>query len=381
MAGEPTTYGSPIVADHLPEADAWVVTRLREAGAVIVGKTNTHEFALGGITPPTRNPFDLERIPGGSSGGSAAAIAAGSALLSIGSDTGGSIRIPASFCGVAGLKPTYGLVGRSGVFPEAWSLDHLGPITRHVEDAAVLLAAIAGHDPRDHATAPGPLPDYVGALARGAEGLRVGVPANHFFDRLEPAVESAVRAAIEHLAALGARVEEVAFPGLPEIFGAYWALDIAEVAANHRRLYPDHVEDYLPDTRLFVECGSFVDVTTYLDARRMRSRLLSDVLDALDGVDLLAVPTQPIVAPPVGATTVTIGGETEDVLLAEIRFDAPFNYLGLPALSIACGYDPGGLPVGLQVVGKPFEEADVLRLGHAYQTTTPCLERLLEPRP
>ena len=162
-----------------------MVRRLKDAGAVIVGKTNTHEFALGGVTPPTRNPFDLARIPGGSSGGSAAAIAAGSALLALGSDTGGSIRIPASFCGTVGLKPSYGLVSRVGVFPEAWSLDHIGPITRYVEDAAVLLGVIAGYDPADHTTIKRPIPDYVAELDRGIAGLRVGVPTNHFYEAID----------------------------------------------------------------------------------------------------------------------------------------------------------------------------------------------------
>jgi aspartyl-tRNA(Asn)/glutamyl-tRNA(Gln) amidotransferase subunit A len=379
VGGEPTTYGSSIFEGHLPQEDANVVRRLKDAGAVIVGKTNTHEFALGGITPPTRNPFDLERIPGGSSGGSAAAIAAGSALLAIGSDTGGSIRIPSSFCGVAGLKPTYGLVSRTGVFPESWSLDHVGPIARHVEDAALLLSAIAGHDPRDHTTAKTPVPDYAAALDHGADGLRVGVPTNHFFDDLSGDVSSAVRAAIDHLAASGLRVEEVVIPSIDEILGAYWALDLAEIAANHRRLYVDHVHDYLPDTRLLIECGFFVESTTYIDARRMRPHLLATVLDAIDDVDVLALPAQPMVAPHVGATLAAIDDHSEDLLLAMIRLDAPFNLLGLPALSVCCGYDPTGLPIGLQIVGKPYEEAYVLRVAHAYQTSTPWRERLLTP--
>jgi aspartyl-tRNA(Asn)/glutamyl-tRNA(Gln) amidotransferase subunit A len=379
MKGGPTTYGSPIFKDHVPKEDAAVVQRLRDAGAVIVGKTNTHEFALGGITPPTRNPFGLDRIPGGSSGGSAAAVAAGSALLSLGSDTGGSIRIPASFCGVVGLKPSYGLVSRVGVFPECWSLDHVGPITRHVEDAAVLLGAIAGYDSRDHTTTQMDLPDYVAELERGTSELRVGVPGNHFFDNVSGEVASAVRAAIEHLASSGVHVEEIAFPSIDEILGAYWALDLGEIATNHRRIYADHADDYLPDTRLFIECGFFVDVTTYIDARRMRPRLLSQVLDAMEGVDVLAVPSQPMVAPRIGDTVVTFGDYEEDMLFAMVRLGAPFNLTGMPALSVGCGYDGAGLPIGLQIVGKPYEDAAVLRLAHAYQTSTPWLDRLLTP--
>jgi aspartyl-tRNA(Asn)/glutamyl-tRNA(Gln) amidotransferase subunit A len=379
MKGEPTTYGSPIFRDHLPTHDATVVKRLRSAGAVIVGKTNTHEFALGGVTPPTRNPYDLSRIPGGSSGGSAAAIAAGSALLTIGSDTGGSIRIPASYCGTVGLKPTYGLVSRVGVFPESWSLDHLGPITRHVEDAALLLGAIAGHDPGDPASPQTAVPDYLEELGGDVSGMRVGVPTNHFFDDLDPEVEAAVRAAIEHLETCGMTVRELEFPCIDEILGAYTALDLSEIATNHQRIYREHADEYLPDTKLFIEMGFFVPVTTYIDALRARPRLLTRVLDAMSEIDVLAVPSQPIVAPKVGASTATINGHEEDLLYAMIRMLAPFNLTGLPALSICCGYSADGLPIGLQLVGKLYEEPIVLRVAHAYQTTTPWLDRLLTP--
>lgn len=374
-----TTYGSPIFKDHVPKEDAAVVVRLKEAGAVIVGKTNTHEFALGGITPPTRNPYDLSRIPGGSSGGSAAAIAAGSALLTLGSDTGGSIRIPASYCGVVGLKPTYGRVSRVGVFPESWSLDHVGPITRHVEDCALLLQAIAGYDPDDQATVEGELPDYTRGLDGDVEGLKVGVPTNHFFDDLDREVHAAVSAAIKHLEVLGMRTEEVSFPAVNEILGAYTALDLAEVAANHRRIYPEHSHEYLPDTKAFIEAGYLLSATTYIDALRARPRLLGQVLDATRGVDVLAVPSQPIVAPKVGDTVAVIDGHREDLLLAMVRLMAPFNLTGLPALSVCCGYNSRGLPIGLQIVGKPFDEATVLRVGHAYQISTPWRERLYKP--
>jgi aspartyl-tRNA(Asn)/glutamyl-tRNA(Gln) amidotransferase subunit A len=368
-AGVPTTYGSPIFADHVPTADATVVTKLKEAGAVIVGKTNTHEFALGGVTPPTRNPHSLDRIPGGSSGGSAAAIAAGSALLAVGSDTGGSIRIPASYCGVVGLKPSYGLISRAGVFPESWSLDHLGPVTRSVEDAAVLLAGLAGHDPADHTTADDPLPDYLAELERGAEGLRVGVPANHFFDDLDEQVEAAVRAAIERLARLGLQIEEIRFPKPEELLGAHTAIDLVEIAANHRRIYAGSADAYLPDTKLLIEAGFFVPAHTYVDALRARPALLAEVLEAMADVDVLVTPSQPIVAPEVGATTADVNGASEDLLGAMVRLLAPFNLLGLPALSVPCGVDRDGLPIGLQLVGKPFAESTVLRVGQAVEAS------------
>jgi aspartyl-tRNA(Asn)/glutamyl-tRNA(Gln) amidotransferase subunit A len=381
VEGVTTTYGSAIFKDHVPAADATVVTRLRQAGAVIVGKTNTHEFALGGVTPPTRNPFDLDRIPGGSSGGSAAAIAAGSALLSLGSDTGGSIRIPASYCGVIGLKPTYGLVSRTGVFPESWSLDHIGPITRHVDDAAMLLSAIAGHDPSDHTTpqttpTPG---QYSATIGQGAHGLTVGIPTNHFFDDLEPEVDNSVRGAISHLETQGATIEEVALPDLPEILGAHTAIDLAEITTNHRRLYAHHANEYRSDSKRFIESGFYVHVTTYIDALRARPRLLTHTLEAMRHVDMVATPSQPIAAPRIGEETATINGVQQDLLFAMVRLLAPFNLTGLPALSICCGHTPGRLPIGLQLVGKPYQEATLLSAAHSYQTSTPWLETLTRP--
>jgi len=371
-----TTYGSRIFADNVPDADATVVTRLRDAGAVIVGKTNTHEFALGGITPPTRNPFDLDRIPGGSSGGSAAAIAAGSAVVSLGSDTGGSIRIPASYCGVVGLKPTYGLVSRVGVFPESWSLDHVGPITRYVEDAAYLLGVIAGPDPRDHTTAGTVAPDYVAELEKGAAGLRVGVPRNHFFDDVDEEVATAVRSAVQVLAVGGVEVEELDFPKPDELLAAHTAIDLGEIASNHRRLYAVHAEKYQPDTKMLIEAGFFLHAFTYVDSLRSRPQLLREVVGAMGSVDALAVPTQPIVAPRIGETAVMIGGQEHDLYFAMVRLLAVFNFTGQPALSVCCGFDSRKLPIGLQLVGRPFADATVLRLGQAYESATDWLERL-----
>jgi aspartyl-tRNA(Asn)/glutamyl-tRNA(Gln) amidotransferase subunit A len=374
--GVRTTYGSRIFANNVPNADATVVRRLREAGAVVVGKTNTHEFALGGITPPTRNPFDLERIPGGSSGGSAAAIAAGSAVISLGSDTGGSIRIPASYCGVVGLKPTYGLVSRTGVFPESWSLDHVGPVTRYVEDAAVLLAAIAGPDTNDPTTTGITAPDYVAALEAGASGLRVGVPRNHFFEDVDDQVAAAVRAAIDVLASEGIEVEEVEFPRPDELLGAHTAIDLGEIASNHRRLYAEHAEKYQPDTKMLIEAGFFVRASTYVDSLRSRAGLLREVVDAMGSVDALLVPTQPIVAPKAGETNVRIGDREHDLYFVMVRLLAPFNLTGQPALSICCGFDNRNLPIGLQIVGRPFEDATVLRIAHAYESATDWVNRL-----
>ncbi len=378
--GVVTTYGSPIFKAHVPAADATVVTKLKDAGAVIVGKTNTHEFALGGITPPTRNPHSLNRIPGGSSGGSAAAVAAGSALLAVGSDTGGSIRIPASYCGVVGMKPSYGLISRAGVFPESWSLDHLGPITRFVEDAAVLLGVLAGQDPADHTTIRGAAPDYTNALTASVDGLRVGIPSNHFFDDVDSTVETSVRSAVDELRELGMIVREIDFPNVSELLGAHTAIDLAEIAANHRRIYATHADEYLVETKQLIEAGFFVPAHTYIDALRARPRLLGDLLEAMSDVDVVATPTQPIVAPEVGASVAAINAKEEDLLFAMVRLLAPFNLLGLPAVSLPCGQNSEGLPIGLQLVGKPFDEPTVLRVAHHFEQSGSLREDIVPVR-
>lgn len=379
-----TTYGSSIFGEHLPERDATVVTRLREAGAVLVGKTNTHEFALGAETPPTRNPFDADRIPGGSSGGSAVAVAAGSAFLALGTDTGGSIRIPASFCGVVGLKPTYGLVSRTGVFPESWSLDHIGPITRYAEDAAAVLEVLVGYDEADTSTSRGTSVDFLSGIDRGADGVRLGLPVNYFFEHLQPDVESSVSAAIEALTRLGAVTREVTVPYVPEIIGAHAAIDLAEIAAHHRRLYLDEWDKYLPESLVWLESGLSVRATTYIDAQRARPGLITAVLDELRDVDVLVVPTQPATAPlrePFKAgVPLDFGDFEEDPTSAMVRFTAPFNYLGLPSVTVSCGYDSNGQPIGLQLIGKPFADALVLQVAQAYQSVTTWLDGLPDGR-
>ena len=376
-AGTQTTYGSPIFRNYTPREDASVVTKLRNAGALILGKTNTHEFALGATTPPTRNPFDLDRIPGGSSGGSAAAVASGSALATLGTDTGGSIRIPASHCGVVGLKPTFGLVGRSGVFPESWSLDHVGPIVRHVEDAAVLLNTIAGFDPRDPASRDAKPPDFLVGIDGGLEGIRVGVPANCFFEGLDHSVASATRGAVQHLATCGATICEVTFPKVEEIFATFSVIDMAETASNHRRMFSSHADQYLPGSRAAVEAGLLVSAATYIDALRARPSLVRAVLEAMNDVDVVVTPTQPMLAPEAGTDIAIINGNEEDLLTEAMRLVAGFNLTGQPAISVCCGFGPGNLPIGLQVVGKPFRDDVVLRVAHTYQVTTAWLEPLL----
>ncbi|HKM76648.1 MAG TPA: amidase [Candidatus Bathyarchaeia archaeon] len=367
--GITTTAGSKLLSDYVPLEDATVVKRLKSAGAIILGKTNTHEFALGGVTPPTLNPWNTAHIPGGSSGGSAAATATGSALISLGSDTGGSIRIPASYCGVVGLKPTYGRVSKAGVFPEAWSLDHVGPIAKTVRDCAMLMNVISGRDMRDPTTSTMRVPDYTSLLNGEIDGVKIGIPENYFFDRVEEGVKRCVSSALKVFEGLGATIEYFNFPLIDEIMGAYTIIDSAEVAALHNRHFRENAEHYQPEVRAYIETGFFLTATQYIDAQRIRGQVLAKILDLFNHVNVIVTPAQPMVAPKVGATSVVIDGVAEDPLIAMVRFAAPFNLTGLPAVSIPCGFS-SGLPAGLQIVGQLFDEISVLRIAEAYERVT-----------
>jgi aspartyl-tRNA(Asn)/glutamyl-tRNA(Gln) amidotransferase subunit A len=364
----PTTAGTVAPGVSFPLRDSAVAARLRAAGAVLLGKTRTHEFAWGNVTPPTRNPWDTARIPGGSSGGSGAAVAARLCPAAMGSDTGGSIRIPASLSGTVGLKPTFGRVSRDGIVPHSWSLDHAGPLTLTTAAAALLLNAIAGPDPNDPGAADEPVPDYTAALGQPVAGLRLGVCRNHFFDRNEPDVEAAVEQAIRDLAEAGATVRELRLPNLQYGLGAIFAIELASSTAYHdEALRARRTEHYQPDVRTLVEIGRFVTAPDYLKAEQLRRVLMADFRRAFQEVDLLIAPTTPLTAWKVGEWTVAIGGEDESVLAASWRLTYPFNLAGLPAISLPCGFDRQGLPIGLQIAGKPFDELTVLRAAHAYE--------------
>jgi aspartyl-tRNA(Asn)/glutamyl-tRNA(Gln) amidotransferase subunit A len=369
--GVPTRNGSQVFADRMPGRDATAWVRLREAGAVLLGKTTMSEAAWGVDFPPVRNPWDVGRNPGLSSGGSGAAVAAGLCYMAMGSDTGGSIRIPAGLSGVVGLKPTYGRAPRTGVMPHTWSLDHVGPLTRRVEDAALTLGVIAGHDPSDPGSADLPVGDYSGGLKRGLRGLRVGVPREHFWDRTEGRVEPVVRQALRDLEAAGARVEEVSIPHMAGALGAILVTEMASVTAWHDRYLrqPDRRAGYTPEVRSLLDAGKLVFATDFLKAQRLRRVLVDEVRAAFRGVDALATPTLPLCAWEVAQSHVQIAGQPEHVLHACWRFTYPWNLTGLPALSVPCGF-ADGLPVGLQLVGRPFDEATVLRVGHGYQEAT-----------
>jgi aspartyl-tRNA(Asn)/glutamyl-tRNA(Gln) amidotransferase subunit A len=368
-AGVATTSSSKVRADYIPTQDSAVVEKLFAAGSVMVGKTHTHEFAFGAVTPTTRNPWDLDRMPGGSSGGSGAAVAAGECFLGMGSDTGGSIRIPASVCGTVGLKPTYGRVSRRGVASLSWSLDHVGPLTRTVADAALVMNAIAGYDRADPASVDVPVPDFTATL--DVAGLTIGVPTNYYTERLDPEVAAAVSAAIAVLVEQGARTREIEIPLPQYVLPTEWAIMLPEASAYHQEMLRDKADLYTEDVRLFLEVGELVLATDYIKALRARTLIQQRWRDMFADIDVLIAPTLTTPALPVDDPQVTWpDGSTESATDSYVRFSAPANVTGLPALSVPCGFTGTGLPVGMQIIGKPFAEPLLLGVGQAYESAT-----------
>lgn len=373
-----TTCGSKILANWVPDEDATIVVKFREAGAVLLGKLNMHEFAYGpeGFNPHygmPQNPWDKAnpRYPGGSSSGSGVAVAAALCAGAIGTDTGGSIRIPASLCGIAGIKPTYGRVSRYGIVPLSWSMDHAGPMTRTVADSALMLQAMAGYDPKDASSSPIPVPNYLGDLEKGVKGLRVGIPKGGFFEALDPEVGEAVHAAIGVLRKLGARVGEVSLPHIHHTPGVSFAIVSTEAVAYHEPYLKTRAHEYGEDVRARLLTGQFVLATQYLKAQRARTLLRQEVETALRKVDVMVLPTTPIPAPKVDLESVTLGGESYDIRSTLTRLTRLANVTGHPALSVPCGFTSERLPIGLQILGRAFDEATVLRVGHAYERATP----------
>ena len=388
-----TTCGSKILERFVPPYDATVVARLFAAGAVLLGKLNMDEFAMGSSTEhsaffTTHNPWDLARVPGGSSGGAAAAVAAGLAPLSLGTDTGGSIRQPAAFSGVLGMKPTYGRVSRYGLIAFASSLDQIGPFARDAEDAALLLGAIAGADPMDATAIDVPVPDYRAALGQGIEGLRLGVPAEYFMDGMDPEVEQAVRAAIATLEKLGARTEPVSLPHTEYGLAAYYVIAPAEASSNLARydgvkygLRASGARDLIAmysktraagfgaEVKRRVMLGTYVLSAGYYDAyygqaQKVRTLVRRDFDEAFARVDLIVAPTTPGVAFKMGEKADPLQMYLNDI------FTIPVNLAGLPGVSIPGGFTRAGLPIGLQLIAPAFDEATLLRAAHAYQTVT-----------
>ncbi len=366
-----TTAGSKVYENYVPEVNATVAERLAAAGAVLMGKLNMHELAYG-ITSANphfgavRNPWNPQHSPGGSSGGSGAAVATNMVFMAMGSDTGGSIRIPASFCGTVGLKPTYGRVSRSGVLPLGFSLDHVGPLTRTVRDAALALNAIAGHDPLDPTSSRRPVVDYVPAEDCSIRGVRIGFPESFFFEHLDEDVESAVRGTIARAESLGAVVKPVRLPDMTALNAVARIVLLAEASAVAAS-YPEDRSLYGADVRALLDQGRLVPAADYINAQRLRRKMRREFNQVWKEVDCLMTPATPNPAPRVGDTTVRLGGRDEDVRLASTRLVRGVNALGFPALSLPCGLSAAGLPVGLQIIGAAFEEALLLRIGAALE--------------
>ncbi|HLK47733.1 MAG TPA: amidase [Bryobacteraceae bacterium] len=365
--GVRTTCGSKLYENFVPDRDAAVVEKLDAAGAVSLGKLNMHELAFG-ITSTNphfgavRNPWDPERIPGGSSGGSGAAVAAAMVFMATGSDTGGSIRIPASFCGTVGLKPTYGRVSRFGALPLVFSMDHMGPLTRAVRDAAIVLNVIAGFDSRDPASARQPAPDFVPIAGCSIRGLRIGVPEAYFFERLDGEVESAVHGALKRVEELGAVLVPVRLPDMAALNAASLVIQYSEVAAMLEPRVGDR-RQFGSDVMALIDMGRLLPATDYVNAQRLRRQAQLDFRRVWRQADCLMTPTTAITAARIGETVVPLGGRPEEVRAAATRFMRIFNLLGLPALSLPCGLTKAGLPIGVQVIGPPFDESLILRVG------------------
>jgi aspartyl-tRNA(Asn)/glutamyl-tRNA(Gln) amidotransferase subunit A len=368
--GVKTTAGSRVRESYIPDKDATVVRRLREAGAVILGKVTTHEFAFGFDSRPTRNAWNLDHIPSGSSGGSGAAIAAGLCFAATGSDTGGSIRAPAAANGIAGIKPTYGRVSKAGVAVLSWSLDHAGPLARTVRDLAILLNAMAGQDVLDPHTKDVAVPDYTAALTGDIRDVKFGVPTNYFFEDVRPEVADAVAKAVEHLESLGAKAVPVEISDLDGVLDCMLAITMSEASTYHQTSLRRAPELFTDETRLLLETGEMIPATTYINAQRARAAIKAAFRQALRDVDVLVTPTQPSTALKIGQSVSRIGSREESVFGVSARFCAPFNISGLPSASVPCGISADGLPIGLQIVGKPFDETTVLKVADAYERHT-----------
>jgi len=362
-----TTGGSALFAEWVPDQESTAVRRWREAGTVLLGKLITHEFAFGiqfpgHRFPAARNPWNLDHVPGGSSSGSGAALAAGLVAGATGSDTGGSIRGPAAFCGIVGLKPTYGRVSRAGVMTLSWTLDHTGPMARTVEDCAYLLQAMAGHDVADPASSTVPVGDYLAPLRRGVGGVRIGVPRNYFFEGVDAEIQRAFEEAVETLRRLGAEVRDVRIPSLHAAH-SFLLILMAEAFAYHERDLRERPELYGEVLRERLLAGALVTASEYTQAQRIRSEICRETAEVLREVDVLATPTTPK-----PATSFAVAHDPE--LGFPKSNMAPFNLTGLPTLALPCGFSASGLPLSFQLSGRPFEEGAVLRVGHAYEQAT-----------
>lgn len=398
IRGQETTCASKILKGHVPPYDATVIEKLKNTGATIFGQCNMDEFAFGSSSEsssygPVRNPWDLERVPGGSSGGSAAAVAADMTIAALGSDTGGSIRQPAAFCGVVGLKPTYGRVSRYGLIAFGSSFDQIGPITKTVEDSAILMNVLAGHDERDSTSAPNSVPDYTKALRRDVKGLKVGLPKEYFIEGIDPEIEKSVRGAAEVLKKLGAQIKEVTLPHTPHSVAVYYIVAVAEASSNLGRFdgveyglrassstlrdlyFETRDQGFGQEAKRRILLGTFVLSAGYYEAyylkgQKARTLIREDFNKAFQEVDVILTPTSP--TPPF-----KIGEKADDPLamyLSDI-FTIPVNLAGIPAMSLPCGFTRSGLPIGMQLMARPFDEETVFRAAYTYEQETGWYKR------
>ena len=378
-----TTVGTNVLANHVPTEDAFAVSRCQEAGAIILGKENMEEFAAGSTSnnPHYRavhNPWDLDKIPGGSSGGGGANVAACVTFASLGTDLGGSVRGPANFCGVVGLKQTFGRVSQRGLMVTSFNGDHIGPITRSVRDSALVLQTIAGYDPLDPSTVPVPVPDYTASLDNRLNGLKMGIPTNHYFDLVDPEVEAAVRQAINALAELGVEAREVAIPTM-EYAGALRIAGMADSVVTHEPYIDQGRDDYGPNVLYRMLAGQFVLGRDYSKALKVQRLIKEDYARVLQEVDILVTPTSPVVAWPIASETVNLGGVEYPVSGPGAgmtgRCTSPSNATGLPAMTVPCGFTAAGLPIGLQLIGRPFEEPLLFQAANGYEAVSPARGR------
>lgn len=377
LAGRPTSAGSKVLESFVPGEDAEVVRRLKGAGANLLANTNMHEFAWGATSEnphygAVRNPWGLDRIASGSSGGSGAAVAARAVAAALGTDTGGSIRLPAGANGIAGIRPTLGRVSNRGVIPLAWSMDTCGPMARTVEDCALLLQVIAGHDPADAGTANVPVGPYMSMLRQGVHGLRIGVIPDYFFTQLQPSVLKATQQALDLLTGLGAVVVELSIEDLDANISALMTIESAEPSAFHQRWMRERPEDYGENVRFMFEQGELYLASHYIQAQRYRTVLRQRFLDKFSqDVDVFALPSLPFTAPVIGTPDIELEpGVVRPMLEAIMRYTGIASVTGLPALSVPSGFDEENLPIGLQLLGRPFDEGTLFRVGHAFEQAT-----------
>ena len=377
-AGIRSTVGSKVLRDHVPTEDAYVVSRCKAAGAIILGKENLEEFAAGSTSNnlhygAVHNPWNLAHIPGGSSGGGGANVAACVTFASLGTDLGGSVRGPANFCGVVGLKQTYGRVSQRGLMVTSFNGDHIGPITRSVRDSALMLQVIAGYDPLDPSTVPVPVPDFSARLGQDLHGLTMGLPSNYYFDLLDPAVEAAVRQAIAALQDLGVELREVTLPSM-QYAGALRIAAMADGLVVHEPYLATQRQDYGPTVLYRTLAGQFVLGRDYAKALKVQRLIKEDYARVLQEVDFLVTPSAPVAAWRIDQDHIMVGGETHPVRGpgsgVTARCTSPSNATGLPAMSIPCGFTPAGLPIGLQLIGRPFAEDLLFQVAHGYEAVS-----------